>query len=75
MVSHNSAAADDSTMETSTSQALCTLVVTDLVDSTHLVTRLGDRRALELGMRHDQLARRLLAKHDGQEIDKSDGFL
>ncbi len=74
MVSHNSAA-DDSTTDSSASQALCTLVVTDLVDSTKLVTRLGDRRALELGMRHDQLARRLLAKHDGQEIDKSDGFL
>ena len=54
---------------------LKTLVVTDLVDSTLLVERLGDERAAELSARHDRLARGLLERHEGREIDKTDGFL
>lgn len=54
---------------------LRTLLVTDLVDSTRLVARLGDERAFELFGRHDRLARDLLARHRGLEIDKTDGFL
>ena len=51
------------------------LLVTDLVDSTKLVARLGDTRATTLSARHDRLARDLLAPHGGREIDKTDGFL
>jgi predicted ATPase/class 3 adenylate cyclase len=51
------------------------LVVSDLVDSTALVTALGDRRAAEILAEHDHLARELLAEQGGREIDKSDGFL
>ncbi len=52
-----------------------TLLVTDLVDSTQLVDRLGDDRAVDVFARHDRLARDLLGKHSGMEIDKTDGFL
>ena len=52
-----------------------TLLLSDLVGSTRLVERLGDQRAAEVFERHDLLARRLMAEHDGREVDKSDGFL
>lgn len=51
------------------------LLVSDLVDSTKLIERLGDRGAAEIGARHDRVARDLLGKYDGLEIDKTDGFL
>ena len=54
---------------------LRTLVLCDLVDSTALVERLGDQRAAALIRRHDRLARDLLQRHGGREIDKTDGFL
>ncbi|MGH8173371.1 MAG: putative peptide modification system cyclase, partial [Rhodanobacteraceae bacterium] len=54
---------------------LRTLVLCDLVDSTALVERLGDRRAAELFRRHDRHARSLVHQFGGLEIDKTDGFL
>ncbi len=54
---------------------LRTLVLCDLVDSTALVERLGDRHAADLFRKHDRLARALMQQHDGREIDKTDGFL
>src|SRR5262245_8145648 len=51
-----------------------TLLFADLVDSTALVARLGDVRAAQLWAEHDRQARQLLARHDGIEIDRSDGF-
>ncbi len=51
------------------------LLVSDLVDSTRMVEALGDLRAAELFSLHDQQARELLARHQGREIDKTDGFL
>jgi putative peptide modification system cyclase len=51
------------------------LLCADLVDSTALVERLGDIPAAELIRRHDRLARDLVHRHGGQEIDKTDGFL
>ena len=59
----------------SVSTQLRTVALCDLVDSTALVERLGDRRAAELFRRHDRLARDLLYRHHGREIDKTDGFL
>jgi predicted ATPase/class 3 adenylate cyclase/Tfp pilus assembly protein PilF len=50
------------------------LLFADLVDSTALVERLGDERAAVLWQAHDREARRLLARHAGREIDRSDGF-
>jgi len=52
-----------------------TILMTDLVDSAGLTERLGDAGAAALGARHDRDARDLLRRHDGLEIDKSDGFL
>lgn len=54
---------------------LRTLVLSDLVDSTALVGRLGDQRAAELFRKHDRVVRALLQEHGGREIDKTDGFL
>lgn len=54
---------------------LGTVLVCDLVGSTQLVQRLGDGPAAALFQRHDRLARQLLHREGGREIDKSDGFL
>jgi len=51
------------------------LLLTDLVDSTKLVEAMGDVRAAELFAAHDRLARDLLPRHRGREIDRTDGFL
>lgn len=55
--------------------AVKALLVTDLVESTALVRRLGDARGAEIFARHDRLARDLLVTFHGLEIDKTDGFL
>jgi serine/threonine-protein kinase len=57
------------------SAAVKALALTDLVDSTGLFARLGDRRAAEISARHERLARDLLLRCAGREIDKTDGFL
>ena len=57
------------------STQLRTVALCDLVDSTALIERLGDRRAADLFRRHDRVARDLLYRHHGREIDKTDGFL
>jgi predicted ATPase/Tfp pilus assembly protein PilF len=44
------------------------------VDSTQTVERLGDDEAAELWSLHDRRARELLVAHQGQEIDRTDGF-
>jgi len=58
-----------------TEAVIRTLLLSDLVGSTELLRTLGDTRAASLFAQHDHMARALLAKHDGQEIDKTDGFL
>ena len=68
-------ASDTTTPPASAGPLLRTLVLCDLVDSTALVERLGDQRAAALIRRHDRLARDLLQRHGGREIDKTDGFL
>ena len=52
-----------------------TLLLTDLVESTRLFDDLGDQRASEISLRHERMARDLLAQFEGREIDKADGFL
>ncbi len=56
-------------------QATMTLLMTDVVDSTGLAARLGDAAASVLWTAHDRMARDLLHRWQGREIDKSDGFL
>ncbi len=55
--------------------SLSTILVTDLVNSTALVERLGDARAAQLFAHLDATTRALVAAHHGREIDKTDGFL
>jgi len=50
------------------------LLVCDLCDSAALTQRLGDQRAAALFRQHDRVARSLLSRWHGREIDKSDGF-
>jgi len=59
----------------SRSAELKTVLVSDLVDSTHLVDELGDAWAAPMLHRHEEDARALLQPHGGREIDKTDGFL
>ncbi len=68
---------DDGPSEPTAAQliSLKTLLVTDLVGSTQLVENLGDVRAADVLARHDRLARDLVTRHKGREIDKTDGFL
>jgi len=54
---------------------LKTLMISDLVNSTHIVEKLGTDGSSELFSQHDRLARDLFQRFGGQEIDKSDGFL
>ncbi|MBE5316445.1 MAG: hypothetical protein H4O13_13710 [Xanthomonadales bacterium] len=49
--------------------------MTDPVDSTAVVERLGDAHAAEVLHQNDHLACRLIHEHTGQEIDKIDGYL
>jgi predicted ATPase/class 3 adenylate cyclase len=51
------------------------LLVTDVVDSTQLLERLGDEAAASLWTAHDRAARDLLHEWRGLEIDRTDGFL
>lgn len=51
------------------------LLLTDLVESTRLIERLGDRRAARVLAQEEEAARRLAQRYAGQEIDRSDGFL
>jgi class 3 adenylate cyclase len=50
------------------------LLFTDVVDSTLRVEQLGDAAAARLWAEHDRRARDLLARHQGREIDRTDGF-
>jgi len=52
------------------------ILVTDIVGSTELTTRLGDVAALELVRVHDCLVRRGLAAHAGREVEHTgDGIM
>jgi class 3 adenylate cyclase len=52
-----------------------TLLITDFVDSTAFVERVGDEPSALFFRRNDRIVRDLLTEHAGQEIDKTDGFL
>ena len=52
-----------------------TLLLTDLVDSTSLVERIGDTAAAELFRAHDRMVLDLQQRWHGRLIDRSDGLL
>jgi class 3 adenylate cyclase len=56
-------------------RVLATILSTDIVGSTELVTRLGDRKWRDLLERHHGVVRRELQRYRGREIDTAgDGF-
>jgi pimeloyl-ACP methyl ester carboxylesterase len=57
-------------------RVLATILFTDIVESTALAARLGDRRWRDLVERHNALVRRQLERFRGNEIDTAgDGFV
>jgi pimeloyl-ACP methyl ester carboxylesterase len=57
-------------------RVLATVLFTDIVDSTKLASRLGDRAWCDLLERHHAFVRKELARFRGREIDTAgDGFL
>jgi pimeloyl-ACP methyl ester carboxylesterase len=57
-------------------RALATILFTDIVGSTEMAARLGDRRWRDLIESHDATVRRELAAHRGREVKTmGDGFL
>jgi class 3 adenylate cyclase len=55
---------------------LTTLLMTDIVDSTKTLERLGDQRWKQLLREHDRLTRMLIDRYRGTEVDTTgDGFL
>ncbi len=51
------------------------LLLTDVVDSTRLLEKLGDSAMGEIWSAHDRVSRGLLGPWRGREIDKTDGML
>jgi class 3 adenylate cyclase len=52
------------------------IVFTDIVGSTDLTQRVGDRRAMEIVRSHDRIAREAIARHGGTEVKHTgDGML
>jgi len=57
-------------------RTLLTLLMTDVVASTETAARLGELRWSDLLARHNELARRAIARHRGREVNTTgDGFL
>lgn len=53
-----------------------TIVFSDIVSSTHLVTELGDAAARKLFLQHDEIIRDQLRKYGGKELQNlGDGFM
>ena len=64
------------TRVTEPDRAVLTVMFTDIVGSTELVSRLGDRRWRLLLQEHNQVVRTILVRFGGREIDTAgDGFL
>ncbi len=55
---------------------LSTIVFSDIVSSTDLVTRLGDAAARDIFLQHDKIVRDQIKKHGGRELQNlGDGFM
>lgn len=63
-------------MNEKSSEGVLTIMFTDMVSSTDLVTGRGDEAARHLFKDHEELVRRHLEKHSGREVETTgDGFL
>ena len=62
--------------ETELSRVLCTVLFTDIVDSTAQAAAIGDRRWREVVDEHDRIVRGQIARYQGREVKTmGDGFL
>jgi class 3 adenylate cyclase len=53
-----------------------TIVFSDIVSSTELVTRIGDAAARDIFLQHDKVVREQIKKHKGRELQNlGDGFM
>ena len=60
---------------TETNRVLATILFTDIVGSTELMSRLGDSKWRDLLQRHHATVRRELSRYNGRELDTAgDGF-
>ena len=57
------------------SQVTLAIVFLDIINSTKFVQKHGAQKAAAWFQVHDKLARSLVYKHRGREIDRSDGFM
>ena len=57
------------------SQVTLAIVFLDIINSTKFVQKHGAQKAAAWFQVHDKLARSLVYKHNGREIDRSDGFM
>ena len=62
-------------MELKLKQRNLAIVLLDIIGSTRFVQRYGSLSAAKHFQYHDRLARNLIYRFDGREIDRSDGFL
>ena len=62
-------------MDSASKPQVRTLLLTDLVDSTQLVERIGDSAAAALFRSHDRIVLELQQRWRGRLIDRSDGLL
>lgn len=56
-------------------QRYLAIVLLDIIGSTKFVQKVGAKRAAKHLQYHDRLARNLIYRFNGREIDRSDGFL
>ena len=57
------------------SQVTLAIVFLDIINSTKFVQKHGAKKAAAWFQVHDKLARSLVYRHNGREIDRSDGFM
>jgi class 3 adenylate cyclase len=57
-------------------EGIVTIVFTDIVDSSRLVSEMGDAAARELIRAHDEMLRETAREHEGVEVERAgDGFM
>jgi class 3 adenylate cyclase len=57
-------------------EGIVTIVFTDIVDSSRLVSELGDSAARDLIRKHDDVLRKTAREHQGVEVERAgDGFM
>jgi class 3 adenylate cyclase len=70
------AAPETATVEVHVDTGLRTVLFTDLVDHTRMMTRLGDEKGRDVLREHERITRQVLKEHGGTEVKTmGDGFM